>query len=244
MCAAPAVSRLAAARAALAVATRAVGVPTPARAPDGHRKVFSTGVRALDEALGGGLPRGAIVDLTGPDSSGRLSWTLSLLSRALRAGETAALVDVPDALDPRAMHPSTRERLLWVRPRDPMVGLRCTDLLLQNGGMGLVALYLVTVPRVRNRSTVGTARQGVGAAAWTRLAQRAAQSNACLLVVRDATDAYAPGSSAQVTLSVHLDPTTWRGHDIPEAVHCDVAILRNRRNGTTTTGSVTFEFDP
>src|SRR4051794_8080356 len=110
--------RLAAARRALANATSAVGVPASVpNAGSTRRGPLATGIGSLDVALGGGLPRGRIVDVVGSRSSGRLSLTLTLLSRTLRAGESAALIDAADALDPRALHPSDRGRLLWVRPK-------------------------------------------------------------------------------------------------------------------------------
>jgi recA bacterial DNA recombination protein len=150
-------------------ASRLEGRPTPEMVP--------TGIRKLD-AMTGGLPRGCLIEIFGPASSGRTSVLLAALSSATRRGEVCALVDVGDALDPLSAEKAGMvfEKLLWVRcgERDalpPKPGdaekktgpgclrmetpveqaLRVTDLLLQSGGFGLVAIDLgdVSVPTAR-----------------------------------------------------------------------------------------------
>lgn len=76
-----------------------------------------TGIAALDERLGGGLPVGAISELTGPECSGRTSLALSLVAGLTEAGRVCAWVDVSDALDPESAAACgvDLERLLWVR---------------------------------------------------------------------------------------------------------------------------------
>lgn len=76
-----------------------------------------TGIAALDERLGGGLPVGAISELTGPECSGRTSLALSFVAGLTDAGRVCAWVDVSDALDPgsAAACGVDLERLLWVR---------------------------------------------------------------------------------------------------------------------------------
>ena len=77
----------------------------------------STGIAALDERLGGGLPVGAISELTGPECSGRTSLALSFVAGLTEAGRVCAWVDVSDALDPESAAACgvDLERLLWVR---------------------------------------------------------------------------------------------------------------------------------
>src|SRR5215472_14728354 len=76
----------------------------------------SIGVPALD-ALTGGLPRGALSEITGPASSGRTSVMLAALAGATRRGETCALMDASDCFDPAsaAVAGVDLDRLLWVR---------------------------------------------------------------------------------------------------------------------------------
>jgi hypothetical protein len=81
------------------------------------RPVAPTGVVALDELLEGGLPLGAITEMTGPESSGRSSVALSCVSRLTRAGSVCAWIDVADVFDPESAAAAGVDltRLLWVR---------------------------------------------------------------------------------------------------------------------------------
>src|SRR5215470_3646121 len=76
-----------------------------------------SGVTELDEALGGGFPRGGLVELCGDACSGRTSLAFSLLAQATERQEACAFVDVSDSLDPMSLAAAGVElsRLLWVR---------------------------------------------------------------------------------------------------------------------------------
>ena len=81
------------------------------------RPVAPTGITALDELLQGGLPLGAISEMTGPESSGRSVVALSFVGGLTRAGSVCAWVDVSDAFDPESAAAARVDlsRLLWVR---------------------------------------------------------------------------------------------------------------------------------
>jgi len=76
-----------------------------------------SGVTELDAVLGGGFPRGSLVELCGPASSGRTSLACSLLAQATERQEACAFVDVSDSLDPMSLAAAGVElpRLLWIR---------------------------------------------------------------------------------------------------------------------------------
>ncbi len=76
-----------------------------------------SGVAELDAVLGGGFPRGSLVELCGPPSSGRTSLAVSLLAQATERQEACAFVDVSDSLDPLSLGAAGVElrRLLWIR---------------------------------------------------------------------------------------------------------------------------------
>ena len=76
-----------------------------------------SGVTELDAVLGGGFPRGSLVELCGPASSGRTSLAFSLLAQATERQEACAFVDVSDSLDPVSLAAAGVElpRLLWIR---------------------------------------------------------------------------------------------------------------------------------
>lgn len=81
------------------------------------RAVAPTGVAAVDDLLGGGLPIGAITEFVGPESSGRTSLALSFLSGIMCAGSVAAWIDVSNGLNPESAAAAGVDlaRLLWVR---------------------------------------------------------------------------------------------------------------------------------
>jgi recombination protein RecA len=76
-----------------------------------------SGVAELDAVLGGGFPRGSLVELCGPASSGRTSLAVSLLAQATERQEACAFVDVSDSLDPISLAAAGVElpRVLWIR---------------------------------------------------------------------------------------------------------------------------------
>jgi len=76
-----------------------------------------TGIAELDALLGGGFPRGSVVELCGPASSGRTSLAFSLLAQATERQEACAFIDVCDSLDPISLAAAGVElpRLLWIR---------------------------------------------------------------------------------------------------------------------------------
>ena len=86
------------------------------------RPVAPTGVTALDELLDGGLPLGAISEITGPECSGRSAAALSFVGRHTRAGSVCAWVDVSDSFDPESAAAAGVDlsRLLWVRCSVPV----------------------------------------------------------------------------------------------------------------------------
>ena len=86
-------------------------------APRAVREVAATGIAPVDELLDGGLPIGAISELTGPVSSGRTSLAVAFLARRTAEGCVCAWVDVNDEFDPESAAAGgvTLPQLLWVR---------------------------------------------------------------------------------------------------------------------------------
>jgi len=80
-------------------------------------EAYETDIEAVDDLLGGGLPVGAISELTGPESSGRTSLALAFVAALTREDRPCAWVDVDDALDPQsaAANGVRLRQLLWVR---------------------------------------------------------------------------------------------------------------------------------
>jgi len=110
----------------------------------------SSGIPEID-SLTGGLPRGALTEIFGPSCSGRTSLLLAALSARTAQEEACALIDGGDAFDPHSAEAAGVElrKLSWVRCRNVEQTLRATDLLLQGGGFGLIAVDLSDIaPRL------------------------------------------------------------------------------------------------
>jgi len=130
-------------------------------------------LEGFDLLLGGGLPRGELVEIVGRGSCGRFAALLAALRAVTGAGEAAALVDQGGQLDPQiaAGIGVDLERLLWLRPQNLGDSLAAAELLIHTG-FPLVTLDL-GLPPVRGRAPL---------AAWLRLARAASTHGATVLV--------------------------------------------------------------
>lgn len=150
------------------------------------------------------FPRGALTEIYGPASSGRTSLLFSLLAEAARTPEELyVLVDTQDAFDPSSAAAAgvALHRLLWIRCQgNAEHALRVTDLLVQAGGFGLVALDLAdTPPRTARR---------ISLTSWYRL-RRAVEPTRTLLVVLG-QEPYAR-QCASLSLETQRDQIHWSG---------------------------------
>ena len=105
--------------------------------------VVSTGSLGLDLALGiGGLPRGRVIEIYGPESSGKTTLTLQVIAEAQKTGGTAAFVDAEHALDPlyaRKLGVNVDE-LLVSQPDTGEQALEITDMLVRSGSVDVVVV--------------------------------------------------------------------------------------------------------
>jgi recombination protein RecA len=120
-------------------------------APFGYRdrknvETASAGIPEID-SLAGGLPRGSLTEISGPAGAGRMSLLMSFLASRTAHAEACALIDGRDSFDPHSAEAAGVElaRLLWVRCRNIDQALRATDLLIQGGGFGFIALDLCDI---------------------------------------------------------------------------------------------------
>ncbi|MGI8891596.1 MAG: hypothetical protein ACR2G0_12555 [Chthoniobacterales bacterium] len=106
-----------------------------------------TGLASLDTALGGGLTKGAITEISnGAGSAGCASLIAALLQRVRRERSFLALIDGRDSFDPQSMGDHALPHLLWVRSRAAGEAMQAADLLLRDGNFPLVILDLVLNP--------------------------------------------------------------------------------------------------
>jgi recombination protein RecA len=161
--------------------------------------VVPTGVPEIDSSVGG-LPRGALTEICGPSCSGRTSLLLSALASRTAEGEVCALVDARDSFDPYTASAVgvALQQLLWVRCRNIDQALRATDLLIQGGGFGLVAVDLSDVPSQTVRY--------VPLNAWFRF-RRAVEDTPTILVLLE-QEAHAK-TCASLVLRLDAQPARW-----------------------------------
>ncbi|MCA1658443.1 MAG: hypothetical protein LC627_03995, partial [Verrucomicrobiaceae bacterium] len=103
-----------------------------------------TGLPLLDDTSGGGLPKGAITELSSPNiSAGSALLICALLQAAHREGHFLALVDGRDSFDPEPLGNTRLGNLLWVRCAKALEAIQAADLLLRDANFPLVILDLV-----------------------------------------------------------------------------------------------------
>jgi recombination protein RecA len=130
--------------------------------------VIPTGSIALDVALGiGGLPRGRIVEIFGPESSGKTTVALHAVANAQRSGGIAAFIDAEHALDPdyaQALGVDT-DALLVSQPDTGEQALEIADMLVRSGALDLIVIDSVAalVPRAEIEGEMGDSHVGLQA---------------------------------------------------------------------------------
>ena len=131
-------------------------------------EVIPTGSIALDVALGvGGLPRGRIIEIYGPESSGKTTLTLHAIANAQRAGGIAAFVDAEHALDPDYAKKLgvDIDALLVSQPDTGEQALEIADMLVRSGSIDLIVIDSVAalVPRAEIEGEMGDSHVGLQA---------------------------------------------------------------------------------
>jgi recombination protein RecA len=131
-------------------------------------QVVSTGSLGLDIALGiGGLPRGRVVEIYGPESSGKTTLTLSVIAEMQKLGGTAAFIDAEHALDPQyaAKLGVNVEDLLISQPDNGEQALEIADMLVRSGSLDVVVVDSVAalVPRAEIEGEMGEPQMGLQA---------------------------------------------------------------------------------
>ena len=153
-------------------------------------EVVSTGSIGLDIALGvGGLPRGRVVEIYGPESSGKTTLALSALAEAQKAGGTCAFIDAEHALDPRyAQNLGVNiEDLLISQPDTGEQALEITDTLVRSGAVDVVVIDSVAalVPRVELEGEMGDTHVGLQARLMSQALRKLTSSIArsrCIII--------------------------------------------------------------
>src|SRR3954447_18277284 len=131
-------------------------------------EVVSTGSLGLDLALGiGGLPRGRIVEIYGPESSGKTTLTLSVIAQMQKLGGTAAFIDAEHALDPQYAQKlgCNVSELLISQPDNGEQALEIADMLVRSGSVDVVVVDSVAAltPKAEIEGEMGEPQMGLQA---------------------------------------------------------------------------------
>ena len=131
-------------------------------------QVVSTGSLGLDIALGvGGLPRGRVVEIYGPESSGKTTLTLQVIAEAQKLGGTAAFIDAENALDPQyAVKLGVKlDELLISQPDTGEQALEIADMLVRSGSVDVIVIDSVAAltPKAEIEGEMGEPQMGLQA---------------------------------------------------------------------------------
>jgi len=155
-------------------------------------EVVSTGSIGLDVALGiGGLPRGRVVEIYGPEASGKTTLTLQVVAEAQKTGGTAAFVDAEHALDPSYAEKLgvNVDELLVSQPDTGEQALEITDMLVRSGAVDIIVIDSVAAltPKAEIEGEMGDSHMGLQARlmsqALRKLAGNIKRSNAMVIFI-------------------------------------------------------------
>ena len=154
--------------------------------------VVSTGSIGLDVALGiGGLPKGRVVEIYGPESSGKTTLTLQVIAEAQKLGGTAAFIDAEHALDPTYAEKLgvNVDELLVSQPDTGEQALEITDMLVRSGAIDIIVIDSVAAltPKAEIEGEMGDSHMGLQARlmsqALRKLAANIKRSNVMVVFI-------------------------------------------------------------
>lgn len=130
-------------------------------------ETFPSGSISLDRALGGGIPRGRVVEIYGPESSGKTTLALHAIAEVQKLGGTAAFIDAEHALDPayaKKIGVNTEE-LLISQPDNGEQALEIVETLTRSGGIDLIVIDSVAAltPKAEIEGMMGDSHMGLQA---------------------------------------------------------------------------------
>jgi hypothetical protein len=168
------------------------------------REQIPTGIPAIDGLTEGGIPRGALTEICGNESSGRTALMFALLGRATGRGECCAWIDAAGAFDPASAAEAgvELERVLWVNcGGNAEHALKSADLLIQAGGFGLVVMDLA--------DTADAAARRISLASWFRLRHAAERTGAALVAIERQIHAR---SCSTLQIEIRATRAVWMGN--------------------------------
>ena len=205
-------------------------------------EVIPTGSVALDVALGiGGFPRGRVVEIYGPESSGKTTLALHAIANAQRGGGIAAIIDAEHALDPEyAKNLGVDiDALLVSQPDNGEQALEITDMLIRSGAIDLIVIDSVAalVPRAEIEGEMGDSHVGLQA----RLMSQALRKLAGALSNSNTTAIFINQLREKIGVMFGSPETTTGGKALKfyASVRLDVRRIETLKDGTEAVGNRT-----
>jgi recombination protein RecA len=203
-------------------------------------EVIPTGSIALDVALGiGGLPRGRVVEIYGPESSGKTSLALHAIANAQKAGGIAAFIDAEHALDPdyaKKLGVDT-DGLLVSQPDTGEQALEIADMLIRSGAIDIIVIDSVAalVPRAEIEGEMGDSHVGLQA----RLMSQALRKFTGALSQTKTTAVFINQLREKIGVMFGSPETTTGGRALKfySSVRLDVRRIETLKDGTEAVGS-------
>jgi recombination protein RecA len=204
--------------------------------------VIPTGSISLDFALGiGGMPRGRIVEIYGPESSGKTTLALHVIAEAQKGGGLAAFVDAEHALDPiyaRKLGVDT-VNLLVSQPDHGEQALEIVETLVRSGALDIVVVDSVAalVPRAEIEGEMGDAHMGLQARlmsqALRKLTATVSRSNTCVVFINQLRE--------KIGVMFGNPETTTGGRALKfyTSIRVDIRRIASIKNGTDLVGNRT-----
>ncbi|MGC9666457.1 recombinase RecA [Planosporangium sp. 12N6] len=210
--------------------------------PVTQTQVIPTGSIALDVALGiGGLPRGRVIEVYGPESSGKTTVALHAIANAQREGGIAAFIDAEHALDPeyaRALGVDT-DALLVSQPDTGEQALEITDMLVRSGALDIIVIDSVAalVPRAEIEGEMGDSHVGLQA----RLMSQALRKITGALNNSGTTAIFINQLREKIGVMFGSPETTTGGRALKfyASVRLDVRRIESLKDGTEVVGNRT-----
>ena len=205
-------------------------------------EVIPTGSISLDAALGiGGLPRGRIVEIYGPESSGKTSLALHAVANAQKAGGIAAFIDAEHALDPdyaKKLGVDT-DALLVSQPDTGEQALEIADMLIRSGAVDVIVIDSVAalVPRAEIEGEMGDSHVGLQA----RLMSQALRKIAGALNQNKTTAIFINQLREKIGVMFGSPETTTGGKALKfyASIRLDIRRIETLKDGTDAVGNRT-----
>jgi recombination protein RecA len=231
--------------AALAQIDRQFGKGSVMRLGDEVRaptEVIPTGSVALDVALGiGGLPRGRVVEIYGPESSGKTTLALHAVASAQKAGGVAAFIDAEHALDPEYAQKLgvDTDGLLVSQPDTGEQALEIADMLIRSGALDIIVIDSVAalVPRAEIEGEMGDSHVGLQA----RLMSQALRKITGALSTSKTTAIFINQLREKIGVMFGSPETTTGGKALKfyASIRIDIRRIETLKDGTDPIGSRT-----